>query len=104
MANHLARIGLPWDDEDSEGSVPAFFRRAKTLTPRGRARWVDEDESCQAIIGRWTAHVSRCSDAPGSWEWRAFASSGPPPRAVGGRAWKTRDDAQRDAELMLDEL
>jgi hypothetical protein len=106
MANRLAETGLPWDPEeiDLTGAPLTFLLRPKTFIQRGPVTWVDEGGSWQATIGRWSAHVLRGSGEPPAWEWRAFAVLGSRPRALGGRSWSAREDAQQDAERTLAEL
>jgi hypothetical protein len=108
MASHPAEARLLWDggdfDLDPSSPMPEPSRRAKPLLPPGRTCWVDEGGAWCATIGRWSARVICREGASPSWEWQAFSLVGAGPRAVGGRSWQVREDAQRDAENTLAEL
>lgn len=87
----------------ADPSVPEL--RAKAVVRRAPVSWSENDGVWEATIGRWSARVTLGVDGKSGWEWRAFSAPGytgdEAVRALGGRGWREREDAQRDAESAL---
>ena len=98
--NHMGHP-LPVDPQEP-AAEPEL--RAKAIARRSHTSWDERDGVWETTIGRWNARVAPGVDGKLGWEWRAFSIATPgdaPLRALGGRSWVDREQAQQDAELTL---